>query len=456
MERSEAAKKQFDKMTKTPIPRLISKLAIPTIISMLVTMLYNIADTYFVSKISVAASGATGVLLSLMGLIQAFGFMFGQGAGSNISRRLGAKEIEIARKYCSTAFFIALFVGLVIMGGGLIFIEPMMRLLGSTDTILPYAKSYGTWILIAAPAMTTSFVMNNILRFEGMAKLAMIGIATGSILNVALDPLLIFTFKMGIAGAGVATAFSQFLSMLILLSVFLMKKPQSRISPKYFSFNGRIVRDIIFVGAPSFARQGLNAVSNMILNIMAQPYGDECIAAMSISAKIGMLIFSTTLGIGQGFQPVCSFNFGAKLYARVKEAIKFLWKFGTLVIAVICVVCFILAPQLISLFRDDAGVLEIGTVALRFLCVAMLFMPTVMTGNMTFQSIGKSGQAFFLSSAQNGLFFIPLILVLPRLFGVTGIELSWPIAYTVSAVCAVPMLLKFLNTLTKMLHEKAQ
>ena len=443
----DSSKEQFIKMTETPISTLIPRLAVPTIISMLVTMLYNIADTYFVSKISVAASGATGVLLSLMGLIQAFGFMFGQGAGSNISRRLGAKDIESARRYCSTAYFAALAVGLIIMSFGLVFIEPFMKLLGSTDTILPYAKAYGRCILIAAPAMTTSFVMNNILRFEGMAKLAMIGITTGGILNIALDPLLIFGFDMGITGAGIATAASQYIGMTILLTVFIMKKPQSRISFKYISFKPYEIKDIIAVGLPSFARQGLNSVSTMFLNIQAAPFGDECIASMSIVAKIGMFIFSVSLGIGQGFQPVCSFNYGAKLLERVRESVKFLWKFATLVITVLAGICFAFAPFLIRLFRSDEAVVEIGTVALRILCVAMITLPTVMTGNMTFQSVGKSGRAFFLACAQNGLFFIPLVMILPKLLGVTGIQLSWPISYAISAVIAAPMLVSFLKEL---------
>jgi putative MATE family efflux protein len=442
-----SAAKQFDKMTKTPVNSLISRLAIPTVISMLITMLYNIADTYFVSKISVAASGATGVLLSLMGLIQAFGFMFGQGAGSNISRRLGAKEIEKAREYASTAYFLGLSVGLLIMALGLIFLEPSMKLMGSTQTILPLAKIYGTYILIAAPAMTTSFVMNNILRFEGMAKLAMIGITTGGILNIVLDPILIFKLNMGIAGAGLATAVSQYIGMFILLSMFLMKKPQSRIAFRYFSFKPRTTLDIIEVGLPSFARQGLNSISTMFFNQQAAAFGDECIAAISITAKLGMFIFSVALGIGQGFQPVCSFNFGAKLYSRVRRAIKFLWVYATAVLVVMAGICFIFAPQIISLFRDDAGVVEIGTKCLRFLMAALITLPTVMVGNMTFQSVGKSGRAFFLACAQNGLFFIPLILTLPQFIGILGVELSWPISYLIAAAIATPMIISYLKGL---------
>ena len=441
------SEKQYIKMTETPVTRLIPRLAVPTVISMLITMFYNIADTYFVSKISVSASGATGILLSLMGLIQAFGFMYGQGAGSNISRRLGAKDIDAANVYCSTAYFSALAVGILITVFGLIFIEPIMYFLGSTDTILPYAKAYGMWILIAAPAMITSFVLNNILRFEGLAKYAMVGIMTGGILNVALDPLLIFGFKMGISGAGIATAFSQLTGMLVLLFMFIKRKPQSRINPKFFSFKPSVTKDIITIGIPSFARQGLNSVSTMILNIQAAPFGDECIAALSITAKIGMLIFSTSLGIGQGFQPVCSFNYGAKLYGRVKESIIFLWKFSTLVIAVISAVCFIFAPQLISLFRSDEAVVEIGTTALRFICAALITLPTTMVGNMTFQSVGKSGRAFFLACAQNGLFFIPIILILPKFIGITGIQTAWPLAYTVAAIVAAPMIISYIKSL---------
>ncbi|MBE6742438.1 MAG: MATE family efflux transporter [Ruminococcaceae bacterium] len=440
---NDSAAKQYKFLTQTPVKKLIARLALPTVISMLITMLYNIADTYFVSKISVSASGACGVLISLMGIIQAFGFMFGQGAGSNISRRLGAKEIDEARRYSSTAYFLGLSTGLIIMVFGLIFLEPLMLLMGSTKTILPLAKTYGTYILIAAPAMTTSFVLNNILRFEGMARLAMIGIATGGVLNIILDPILIFSFDLGIAGAGLATALSQYIGMLILLSIFLMKKPQSRISFKYLSFKPSIIKDIIAVGLPSFARQGLNSVSTMVFNLQAAAYGDECIAAISIVAKVGMFIFSVAIGIGQGFQPVCSFNFGAKLYKRVKQAVDFLWVYSTSVIAVLAGICFIFAPQVIELFRKDARVVEIGGTALRFLCIALLVLPTVMVGNMSFQAVGKSGKAFFLACAQNGLFFIPLVLILPRFLDISGIQLAWPISYCIAAVIAVPMLLAF-------------
>ncbi len=296
--------------------------------------------------------------------------------------------------------------------------------------------------------MVTSCVLNNILRYEGMASLAMIGLTTGGILNIILDPILIFKFNLDISGAGIATAFSQYVSLVIPISAFLMKKPQSRLSLKYFSFKPKYTLDIIATGVPSFARQGLNSVSTMFMNIQAAAYGgDECIAAMSIVGKVGMLIFSVCVGIGQGFQPVCSFNYGAGIFKRVNKGITFVWKFGTIVVTALAAFCFAFAPQIVMIFRKDTAVVEIGSEALRILCVALVFLPTVMTANMTFQSVGKSAKAFFISCLQNGLFFIPLVLVLPRFIDILGIEVSHPIAYTISAIVSVPILLAFMNEL---------
>lgn len=444
-----SAEKQYEKMTKTPVARLISSLAVPTVISMMVTMIYNAADTYFVSKISIPASGATGIVFTLMGIIQACGFTFGHGAGSIISRLLGNKDIESAKKYCSTAFFSSLIVGILISVFGLIFLTPFMRFIGSTETILPYSKIYGKYILLASPAFVTSCVMNNILRYEGMAKLAMIGLTSGGILNMILDPILIFGFDMGIAGAGIATAISQYISMGILLSVFILKKTQSRISIRYFSFDIKMIWLIISTGAPSFARQSLNSLSTMVLNKTIAPYGDACIAAMSIVSKCSMAIFSIGVGIGQGFQPVSSFNYGAKEYGRVRKSMWFTWKFGTAVVGILSALMFAFAPQIITLFRPEAEINEIGTAALRYLCVSMILLPTIMVANMTFQSVGKTGRALFLACSQNGLFYIPLILIMNSILGLKGVELSQPIAYAIAAFVSAPFLLAFSKTLKK-------
>ena len=440
---------QYRKMTETPVARLIIALGIPTTISMLITNIYNMADSYFVSQVSLSAGGATSVVFGLMSILQAFGFMFGHGAGSHISRLLGERQVDRASRYASTSFFWALASGLLIMSFGLIFIKPFMRFLGSTETILPHAIDYATYILIAAPAMTTSCVLNNILRYEGKASLAMIGLTTGGILNMLLDPFFIFALGLDIAGAGIATAISQYVSFGILFSIFLLGKTQSKISPRHLGREMKTIANIVIMGLPSLARQGLNSVSTMVLNTSAKPFGDAAIAAMGYVGRTSSLIFSVGLGIGQGFQPVSGFNYGAKRYTRVKKGSLFTLAFGTVFIGVISLACFILAPEIISLFRREPEVIAIGAQALRIQCVALLFFPISVVATMLFQSIGKSVPALILSCVQSGLVFIPLCLILPGFLGVLGIELSQPIAYTASALISLPMLLLFLKNLPK-------
>ena len=436
-------------MTETPVSKLIISLGIPTIISMLITNIYNVADSYFVSKISLSAGGATSIVFGVMAILQAFGFMFGHGSGSHISRLLGSKHIEQASRYASTGFFWSLVTGIIIMIGGLVFIEPLMRLLGSTDTILPYAVKYCTFILIAAPAMTGSCVLNNILRYEGKAALAMAGLTTGGVLNMLLDPLFIFAFEMGIDGAGLATALSQYISFGILLSMFLRKKTQSRMSLQFVAMEFKPVLDIIMTGLPSLARQGLNSASTMVMNAMSKPFGDAAIAAMGYVGRTSNLIFSIGIGIGQGFQPVSGFNYGAKKYSRVKKGSWFTLFFGLVLIGVLSAVCFVFAPQIISLFRKEPEVVRLGSEALRIQCAFMLCQPATMVANMLFQSIGKSIPALVLSMLQSGAVFIPLCLILPRFYGIRGIEAAQPIAYLIAALVSFPCMAGFLKRLPK-------
>lgn len=445
----DSSDKHYKKMIETPIPKLILALGIPTTISMLVTNVYNMADSYFVSQLSLSAGGATSVVFGIMALIQAVGFMFGHGAGSQISRLLGAKDTEKAHKYASTSFFTSILCGIIITLIGFIFLEPLMLLLGSTETILPYAKDYATSIFIAAPAMTASCVLNNILRYEGKASLAMIGLSTGGLLNIILDPLFIFGFDMGISGAGLATAISQYVSLGILLAMFLMKKSQSRISMRYMAKKWEIYSTIIMTGLPSLARQGLNGVSTMVLNTQAKVFGDAAIAAMGYVGRTSSFIFCVGLGIGQGFQPLCGFNYGAKKYSRVKKGAYFTLGFGMAVLGSIAAACFAFAPQIISLFRPEAEVIKIGSEALRIYCIFLMFLPISMVGTMIFQSIGKNYRALLLSCLQSGAIFIPLCIILPYFFDIKGIEVAQPLAYFLSALVSLPMTLVFLHSLPK-------
>lgn len=453
MVKIDSASRKYIKMTETPIPKLVITLGIPTTISMLITNIYNMADSYFVSQISDSAGGATSVVFGIMTILQAFGFMFGHGAGSHISRLLGNQDSKNASKFASTSFFYSLLCGIIILVGGLIFLEPLMYLLGSTDTILPYAKDYGMWILIAAPAMTASCVLNNILRYEGMATLAMIGLTTGGILNMIFDPIFIFALNMGIAGAGFATALSQYISFFILLYMFVAKKTQSRLSPKHIDKNFKTIGYILRDGLPSFARQGLNSVSTVVLNTQAKPFGDVAIAAMGYVTKTAGLIFSVGLGIGQGFQPVVGFNYGAKKYGRVRHASIFTFIFSTVLLGIISFVCYIFAPEIMYLFGKSNEVVALGGVALKMFCVSMLAFPVSVVATMLFQSIGKSVSALILSCLQNGLLLIPMYYILPIYFDFLGIQVARPLAYILSAFASAPMLIVFLRKLKKQQTE---
>lgn len=435
---------QYEKMTETPIPKLIVSLAIPTIISMMVTNLYNLADSYFVSQLGTSASGAIGIVFSLMAILQAMGFMLGHGSGSIISRKLGAHDDESATKFASSSFFLAIAGGTLLGVLCIVFIKPLMRFLGSTETILPYAETYGFFILISAPAMVSGCVMNNILRYEGKAALAMIGLTSGAVLNIIGDPILIFGCNMGMVGAGLSTAISQYISSFILLCMFAKGRTTSRLSLKCITKDFNDVLEILKTGFPSLTRQGLSCISTTMLNQSAGLYGDAAIAAMSIVSRVSMLLFSVCIGIGQGFQPVSAFNYGAKKYLRLRKAFIFTAVFSTCVIGMISILGMAESGNIIAQFRDDRDVIEIGTFALRAQLAGMIFCPVAVCSNMLFQSIGKSRRATFLSALRSGVCFIPAILILSKLFGITGIEITQLVAdilvFAITVPCTIPFL----------------
>ncbi|MGY6224279.1 MATE family efflux transporter [Faecalibacterium duncaniae] len=441
---------QFRRMTETPIPQLILSLAAPTILSMLITSIYNLADTFFVGQISTSASGAVGVVSSLMAIIQALGFMLGHGAGTIISRSLGSRDTTAATRFASTSFFTALVFGVVLAVAGLGTLPHFMMLLGSTETILPHACAYARPILIAAPLMISSLVMNNILRYEGKASFAMIGLVTGGVLNIALDPLFMFVFGLGTAGAGIATALSQSISFCILLSMFLRGKTVSQFRLSAVTRKARDFGRILLGGAPSFGRQGLNSIGGMLLNLAARGYGDAAVAGMSIVSRIFMFIISVAIGVGQGLQPVASFNYGARKYRRVRQAAIFTIEAAFCMLVVLVGLCWVNGDALIRLFRDDPAVTTVALPAFHYQCLAMLLQPIIVVANMTFQSVGASGRATFLACCRQGVFFIPLILILPRTHGLFGVEICQPIADVLTFLVSLPFLLAFLQQLGRM------
>jgi len=439
---------QYKKMTTWPIPKLVITLGIPTTISMLVTNIYNMADTYFVSELGNSASGAVGVVFGLMAIIQAFGFMFGHGAGSIIARKLGQQDVHSASVFASLSITACFCVGMLIGVLGLIFIEPIMRLMGSTETILPYAKGYGIYILIASPVTMMSFALNNILRYEGKAFFFMIGLTIGGVLNIIGDPILIFGLDMGIAGAGLSTAISQLVSFLILLSVFLRGKTLSKLHVKFIKENPQGIFTIVATGLPSLCRQGLSSIATMLLNNLAGSVGgDAAVAAMSIVNKITFFIFAVGLGIGQGFQPVASFNYGAKFYSRVKKVFFFTFTIGEVILGAFVVVGLIFSNHLIELFRDDRMVIEIGTLSLKLQLLSLFFHPITICSNMLFQSIGENKMATFLSMLRSGILFIPILLLLTHFFGLFGVQSAQAIADVFAFFISAPLVLNFLRNL---------
>lgn len=412
---------KYRMMTENPIQGLIGRLAVPTIISMLVTSFYNMADTFFVGRIGTSATAAVGVAFPVMAVIQALGFFCGHGSGNSISRKLGAQENDAAGELAATGFFGGLILGLLVLVFGLLFLTPLSRILGSTDTILPYTREYLGIILVGAPWMTAQFVLNNQIRFQGNAFYAMIGVGTGAVLNILLDPILIFGFRMGISGAALATVLSQLISFFLLLAGVRFSGCIP-IRLKNVRFHRERLREIAGGGLPSLFRQGLGSVATMTLNIAANPYGDAAIAAMSVVSRIFMFAISALIGFGQGFQPVCGFNYGAKKYGRVREAFWFCVKVSTVFLFALSILGFLLSGHLIGIFRDDPEVIRIGTAAVRFQCATLILNGWIVMNNMMTQTMGKTFYASLLASARQGLFFIPILLILPRILGLTGIQ----------------------------------
>ncbi len=440
---------QYKKLTQTPIPKLIVKLSVPTIISMMVTNIYNLADTAFVGMLGNSASGAVGVVFSFMAILQAMGFMFGQGAGSISSRLLGQRKDEEAGSIASTGFFGAFLAGIIIEVVCFFLLDELVMMLGSTETIAPYAKTYITYILLAAPFMTSSLLLNNLLRYEGRASIGMIGLMAGGVINIILDPILMFGCKLGIAGAGISTCVSQVISFGILLSMFLRGKTQCKLSFRAVKTDIAAWGNICATGFPSLLRQGLASFTTMLLNNEAGVYGDEAVAAMSIVSRVAMLVFSFAIGIGQGFQPVGAFNYGAGKYSRVRKACAFTAVLAEILVMIISVLVFGYADYVIQIFRNDPTVIEIGTRALRLQCVALLFLPPCMATEMTYQCTGHKVGASVLSAMRSGLFFIPALLILARVRGLAGIQEAQPLAYVLAVVPTIFFAVWFFKHLPK-------
>lgn len=430
------------KMTKESVSKIIISLGIPTTISMLITNIYNMADTYFVGGLGDSAQAATGILFTLQCIIQAIAFMLGHGSGTFVAKYLAQKNLDRASTYTTTAFIAGGVMGVSLLALGLIFLDPFLRFLGSTETILPYAKDYGMWILIACPFLICSLVLNNVLRYEGKAFYAMFGLTTGGILNIAGDYILIRKLGLGVYGAGLATAVSQMISFVILLVLYI-RFAQSRISLKFMAKEGEVYLNIFKMGLPSLIRQGLTSISNGLLNNLIKPFGDAPIAAMSIVQKYSSFVMCVGLGIGQGYQPFASFNYELKEYDRVKKGSKFLLAFGTIAVGALATLGFIFAPTIVSLFQKDAEVIAVGTPALRYASVGLWFLPISVACNMLYQSIRKAALASITATMRSGAVLIPVLLITSYLGGLDGIIMAQGISDILTGLITLPFFIRF-------------
>ncbi len=440
--------KHYDKMTQTPVYKLVLQLSVPTTVSVLITSIYNMADTFFVARLGTSATGAVSVVFTLMAVMQAVGFMLGMGSGNLIARTLGEGDYEHGNRIASSGFFAAITFGCSICFFGIVFVEPLVMLLGATETIAPYAIDYVSYILFAAPFMCATFVMNNILRGQSKANLSMVGLVTGGILNIILDPILIFAFNLGIKGAAIATAISQFVSFCIFLFMFVSNKSSVKLKFSYITFKLKIYADILRTGFPSFCRQGLSSVSTLIINWQTRGFGDAAVAGMGVKSRILLLLFSLVLGLGQALQPVAGFNYGAKKYKRVKNTLIFTASYGTFLTVCMSILGYIFSPQIIALFAGtDAEVLRIGVLALRAQCITLPMFSAQISLMMALQCTGHTKQAAFLSTLRQGLFFVPVVLILPLFTGLLGVQLAQPVCDFLALLVSVPYFVMFIKKL---------
>lgn len=456
------AQENHVKMTQTPVPSLILRLSCSTIVSMLAGTTYNIVDMYFVSNLGNSAVAAVGILFSVLAMIQAVGYTFGMGAGSRISRFLGEQKEQEAGRDALVAVLMSLIAGLILMGAGFLWQKPLVRFLGSTDTIETFALDYGFWIMLTAPVMCVSYVLNNVLRAEGMPVWALVGIGSGAVLNAVLDPILVSGLELGIRGAGIATFCGQSVSLAIMLIVMLsgksvigLNKADSNYKPagirvkiekikredkqRFQAFRQTAI-DITRTGIPSFFRQGLVCVATILLNRAAREYGDDVVAAISVSNKVFAILFAVMVGYGQGFAPVAGYNYGAKKNDRVRKAIIFTILSQVIASAVTGILVWIFASSIISLFGENAA-LELGVLSLRMHAVSLPFMAVCLVSGMLFQAIGEIGKAILISSTRQGIFFLPLIWLLPMYFQENGVAVTQGISDILSGIFSLPFIL---------------
>lgn len=439
---------QFEHMTQAPIPRLILSLCVPSIIITLITSIYNMVDTFFVAQIGTTAVAAVGVVFSVSSVLSALGFWMGTGSSSLVSLQLGARRQQEADSTASTGFFLSMAMGAAIAVVGLLFRTPLMVLLGSTPTILPEAEAYAVPLLLAAPFQCSNLALSQNLRAEGMSRESMAGQMVGGLLNMALDPLMIFGFGWGVFGAGVATALSQFIVWVALLQFYLRKKTVVRLSPRNIRMDGAVLGGIFAAGFPSLCRHCGNALSSIVLNRAAGAFGDAAIAAFSIASRVTMLALSVSIGFVHAIQPVAGYAHGSKNYRRLREAYRFTVAASVGALTVIATIIALCAPWIVGLLTPkDGGMVELGAAVLRLSCLALPFTTLINCTGTLFQAIKESTRSSIIVLGRQLCVYVPLLIILSRLFGLNGLMAAMPMADAISCLVAAWMAHRFFSGL---------
>lgn len=416
-------------MEDNNIGKVIWKFAIPGIIASLISAIYNIVDTAFIGMLNdTLAMAAVSVVFPLFILINAVGQLIGVGASSYIARLLGAKDKDSADEVASTAIIASIGIGVIFTILTLVFLEPMLRMLGATENVMPYAIEYAKPIAIGASLPIMMPTLANIIRSEGNTKLSATAVALGAIINIVLDPILMFNLDMGVVGASVATVFSQFISVVLLLSYYLTKKSYLKLEIKKFRFSKKIYSEIVSVGTATFLTQALISISMGLLNVASKPYGDELIASFGISLKLSALVMFVVIGYNQGFQPIASYNYGAGNYEKLREAIKISIKRTTIFATLATLFLMVFAPYAIELFSNDPAVIDIGAKTLRYTLLLYPFLGFTQLYAVLYQSLGMPKEALIIGTARQGIFFLPAIIILPKLMGMDGVLLTQAVA----------------------------
>ena len=439
-----------------PVGRLLWRLAVPTVIAQLVNMLYNIVDRIYIGHIpetgSMALTGV-GVCLPIIMIISAFAAFVSSGGAPRASIAMGRGDYDQAQRILGGCFTLQVAISLVLTAVLLIWNRPLLLTFGASGNTIEYAAQYMGVYALGTLFVELTLGLNAFITAQGFAQVGMKTVLIGAVANILLDPLFIFVLDMGVAGAALATIISQFVSFCLLIAG-TFRGGNLRLNLKDFSPSLKYYQNIVKGGAPSLFRQGLGSFATVCLNLMAGPYGDAAIAAMSIVTRISQFAASVVIGFGQGFQPVCGFNYGAKLFKRVQEGFWFCVKFCTSVLLVAAVCGWIFSPNLIGIFlKTDPLVIEYGLQALRLQALTFPLVGWITIANMMLQTIGKTVKASLLAMSRQFLFFVPVILTLPGFLGILGVQLSQPIADFCSFLLAV---LLSISVLREMSHEQEQ